>query len=75
MRIVSVLPAPLLAAALALPCASAAFANIDIAIDKSTAGALKPLKKTSQDIENDLENLHRKIDALMAEVKELRGDE
>jgi L,D-transpeptidase catalytic domain len=36
MRIVSVLPAPLIAAALALPCASAAFANIDIAIDKTS---------------------------------------
>jgi hypothetical protein len=36
MRAVSLLPASLLAAALALPCASAAFANIDIAIDKNT---------------------------------------
>jgi hypothetical protein len=36
MRPVTLLPASLLAAALALPCASAAFANIDIAIDKST---------------------------------------
>src|SRR5579862_3740328 len=36
MRLVTLLPASLLAAALALPCASAAFANIDIAIDKST---------------------------------------
>jgi hypothetical protein len=36
MRPVTLLPASLLAAALVLPCASAAFANIDIAIDKST---------------------------------------
>ena len=36
MRSVTLLPASLLAAALALPCASAAFANIDIAIDKTT---------------------------------------
>ena len=36
MRPVTLLPASLLAAALALPCASAAFANIDIAIDKNT---------------------------------------
>ena len=36
MRPVTFLPASLLATALALPCASAAFANIDIAIDKST---------------------------------------
>jgi L,D-transpeptidase catalytic domain len=36
MRPVTLLPASLLAAALALPCASAAFANIDIAIDKTT---------------------------------------
>jgi hypothetical protein len=36
MRAVTLLPASLLAAALALPCASAAFANIDIAIDKNT---------------------------------------
>ena len=36
MRPVTLLPASLLAAVLALPCASAAFANIDIAIDKST---------------------------------------
>jgi hypothetical protein len=36
MRLVTLLPASLLAAALALPCASAAFANIDIAIDKNT---------------------------------------
>ena len=36
MRSVTLLPASLLAAALALPCASAAFANIDIAIDKGT---------------------------------------
>ena len=36
MRLVTLLPASLLAAALALPCASAAFANIDIAIDKGT---------------------------------------
>ena len=36
MRSVTLLPASLLAAALALPCASAAFANIDIAIDKNT---------------------------------------
>ena len=36
MRFVTLLPASLLAAALALPCASAAFANIDIAIDKNT---------------------------------------
>lgn len=35
MRSVALLPASLLAAALALPCASAAFANIDIAIDKN----------------------------------------
>jgi L,D-transpeptidase catalytic domain len=35
MRPVTVLPASLLAAALALPCASAARANIDIAIDKT----------------------------------------
>src|SRR5579862_4597902 len=35
MRPVTLLPASLLAAALALPCASAAFANIDIAIDKT----------------------------------------
>jgi len=35
MRPAHLLPASLLAAALALPCASAAFANIDIAIDKS----------------------------------------
>src|ERR1700741_4291816 len=36
MRSVTLLPASLIAAALALPCASAAFANIDIAIDKSS---------------------------------------
>jgi hypothetical protein len=36
MRSVALLPASLMAAALALPCASAAFANIDIAIDKNT---------------------------------------
>jgi hypothetical protein len=36
MRLVTLLPASLLAAALALPCASAAFATIDIAIDKGT---------------------------------------
>src|SRR5580693_7004067 len=36
MRPVTLLPASLLAAALALPCASAALANIDIAIDKNT---------------------------------------
>ena len=36
MRSVTLLPASLLAAALALPCASAALANIDIAIDKNT---------------------------------------
>jgi len=36
MRFATLLPASLMAAALALPCASAAFANIDIAIDKST---------------------------------------
>jgi len=36
MRPVTLLPASLLAAVLALPCASAAFANIDIAIDKNT---------------------------------------
>jgi hypothetical protein len=36
MRSVTLLPASLIAAALALPCASAAFANIDIAIDKNT---------------------------------------
>jgi hypothetical protein len=36
MRSVTLLPASLVAAVLALPCASAAFANIDIAIDKST---------------------------------------
>jgi hypothetical protein len=36
MRSVTLLPASLIAAVLALPCASAAFANIDIAIDKST---------------------------------------
>jgi hypothetical protein len=36
MRSVTLLPASLMAAALALPCASAAFANIDIAIDKNT---------------------------------------
>lgn len=36
MRPVTLLPASLLAAALALPCASAAFATIDIAIDKNT---------------------------------------
>src|ERR1700681_739352 len=36
MRLVTLLSASLIAAALALPCASAAFANIDIAIDKST---------------------------------------
>src|ERR1700726_2823422 len=36
MRPATLLPASLLAAALALPCASAAFANIDIAIDKNT---------------------------------------
>src|SRR5580692_10658755 len=36
MRPVTLLPASLIAAALALPCASAAFANIDIAIDKNT---------------------------------------
>ena len=36
MRSVTLLSASLIAAALALPCASAAFANIDIAIDKST---------------------------------------
>jgi hypothetical protein len=36
MRFVTLLPTSLLAAALALPCASAAFANIDIAIDKNT---------------------------------------
>jgi hypothetical protein len=36
MRPVTLLPASLMAAALALPCASAAFANIDIAIDKNT---------------------------------------
>jgi hypothetical protein len=36
MRPVTFLPASLLAAALALPCASAARANIDIAIDKNT---------------------------------------
>ena len=35
MRSVALLPASLLAVALALPCASAAFANIDIAIDKN----------------------------------------
>ncbi|MGD0148696.1 MAG: L,D-transpeptidase [Xanthobacteraceae bacterium] len=35
MRPVTLLPASLLAAALALPCASAAFATIDIAIDKN----------------------------------------
>jgi L,D-transpeptidase-like protein len=35
MRPVTLLPASLLAVALALPCASAAFANIDIAIDKN----------------------------------------
>ena len=35
MRSVTLLPASLLAAALALPCASAAFANIDITIDKN----------------------------------------
>ena len=36
MRSVTLLPASLLAAALALPCASAAFANIDITIDKNS---------------------------------------
>jgi hypothetical protein len=36
MRSVTLLPASLIVAALALPCASAAFANIDIAIDKNT---------------------------------------
>jgi len=36
MRSVTLLPASLLAAVLALPCASAARANIDIAIDKNT---------------------------------------
>ena len=36
MRAVTLFPASLLAAVLALPCASAAFANIDIAIDKNT---------------------------------------
>ena len=36
MRSVALLPASLIAAVLALPCASAAFANIDIAIDKNT---------------------------------------
>jgi hypothetical protein len=36
MRPVTLLPASLLAAALTLPCASAAFANIDITIDKNT---------------------------------------
>src|SRR4029077_7753849 len=36
MRFVTLLPTSLMAAALSLPCASAAFANIDIAIDKST---------------------------------------
>ena len=36
MRPAHLLPASLIAAALALPCASAAFANIDIAIDKNT---------------------------------------
>ena len=36
MRLSSLLPASLLAAALALLCASAAFANIDITIDKNT---------------------------------------
>jgi L,D-transpeptidase catalytic domain len=36
MRVVTLLPASLIAAALALPCASAAFANIDIAIDKNS---------------------------------------
>src|ERR1700719_1611112 len=36
MRAVTLPPASLIAAALALPCASAAFANIDIAIDKNT---------------------------------------
>ncbi len=35
MRSVTLLPASLIAAALAIPCASAAFANIDIAIDKN----------------------------------------
>jgi L,D-transpeptidase-like protein len=35
MRSAALLPASLLAATLALPCASAAFANIDIAIDKN----------------------------------------
>jgi L,D-transpeptidase catalytic domain len=36
MRPLTLLPASLIAAALALPCASAAFASIDIAIDKNT---------------------------------------
>ena len=36
MRSVTLLPASLIAAALALPCASAALANIDIAIDKNS---------------------------------------
>jgi len=36
MRLVTLLPASLLAAALALPCASAAFADIAIAIDKNS---------------------------------------
>ena len=36
MRPVALLPASLIAAALTLPCASAAFATIDIAIDKNT---------------------------------------
>src|SRR5580700_6376642 len=36
MRFATLLPASLIAAALMLPCASAAFATIDIAIDKST---------------------------------------
>ena len=36
MRIVTLLPASLLAAALAIPCASVAFANIDVTIDKTT---------------------------------------
>src|ERR1700733_12353945 len=35
MRPVTLLPASLIAATLALPCASAAFANIDITIDKN----------------------------------------
>src|SRR6202166_3321101 len=36
MRVVTLFPASLITAVLALPCASAAFANIDIAIDKNT---------------------------------------